>query len=448
MTYARITTVILFCASNIPSVRAQRNSTDNVIQFYQWKISRDPDDFFNYDKLGTAYIRKGRETGDINYYDLAERALKKSLELESSHREAISATVHLASVYFAEHRFKDALQYAQKALTFGTGDMSPYAIIGDAFLEMGEYDQAASAYSKLKESDRSPAPHQALAYLQETRSSNLEFLKGNPQESIRHMRNAVQAAISIQMPKESIAWTELTLADQFVQSGDLKNAEVAEQDALTTYPGYHLAVAGLAKIRSAQGRLQDSIELYRKALAIIPMPAYAAALGDLYTELGLSTEAKKQYDLVEFIAHLSAISKTVYNRELAMFYADHGIKLKDSLALAQRELEVRHDIYTYDCLAWALYQNGRITEAAAAISRALALGTKDPLLFFHAGTIYFALNDWDRATEYLSGALRINPRFHVLYASVARRKLQEMEQHRAQTGTREQATTWQQHDPQ
>ncbi|MBV9085113.1 MAG: tetratricopeptide repeat protein, partial [Acidobacteriaceae bacterium] len=163
MTYARITTVILFCASNIPSVRAQRNSTDNVIQFYQWKISRDPDDFFNYDKLGTAYIRKGRETGDINYYDLAERALKKSLELESSHREAISATVHLASVYFAEHRFKDALQYAQKALTFGTGDMSPYAIIGDAFLEMGEYDQAASAYSKLKESDRSPAPHQALA---------------------------------------------------------------------------------------------------------------------------------------------------------------------------------------------------------------------------------------------------------------------------------------------
>ena len=408
------------------SLRAHQAPTDDAIKFYQWKVSRDPDDFFNYDKLGAAYIRKGRETGDISYYDLAEKALKQSLELESSHREAISATVHLASVYFSEHRFKDALESARKALTFGTGDLSPYAIIGDALLEMGEYDQADAAYSKLKEDEHSPTSHQAVAYLQETRRSNLAFLKGDPEESIRQMRAAVETAVDSQMPKESVAWTQFTLGEELFQTGDLKGAEAADHDALMTYPGYHLALAGLAKARAAEGKLQEAIELYRKALAVIPMPAYAAALGDVYTRAGIHDQAKKQYDLVEFIAHLSALSKTVYNREVAMFYADHGLKLDEALEFARKELELRHDVYTWDCLAWVLYKNGRLTEASEAMSKALALETRDAVLFFHAGMIDLALGHEKEADEYLTRAIAINPHFHVLYASVAETKVREL----------------------
>jgi tetratricopeptide (TPR) repeat protein len=432
MRLAALVFLSLFAAAGL---RAQREPADNAIKFYEWKISRDPADFFNYDRLGAAYIRKGRETGDVNYYDLAEKALNKSLALESTHREAISATVHLASVYFSEHRFKQALEYAQNSLAFGTGDLSPYAIIGDASLEMGKYDEAVAAYSKLQEDDDSPAPHQGLQYLRTTRSANLEFLRGNVQESIQLMRKAVETAMASQMSNESIAWTQFTLGEELFQAGDLNNAELADQAALKTYPGYHLALAGLAKIRSAQGRFQDSIELYRKALAVIPLPAYAAALGDVYTKVGASAEAKKQYELVEFIGYLSALSKTVYNRELAMFYADRVMKLKESLELAQKELEVRGDIYTWDCLAWALYRNGRASEAADAMSKALAMGTKDALLYFHAGMIYLALHDENKAKDYLTRALSTNPHFHVVYADVAERSLREIgrsNQHDAQ----------------
>ena len=63
---------------------------------------------------------------------------------------------------------------------------------------------------------------------------------------------------------------------------------------------------------------------------------------------GRPEQAKKQYDLVEFIGELNAINKVLYNRELALFYADHDMKLKDALTLAQKELEVRHDVYTWD----------------------------------------------------------------------------------------------------
>jgi hypothetical protein len=50
----------------------------------------------------------------------------------------------MAEVCMGEHRFADALSYAQKALSLGTGDVSPFAIVGDAYADMGEYDKAAA----------------------------------------------------------------------------------------------------------------------------------------------------------------------------------------------------------------------------------------------------------------------------------------------------------------
>ena len=166
---------------------------------------------------------------------------------------------------------------------------------------------------------------------------------------------------------------------------------------MQTYPNYHRALAGLAKVSAAEGHLAEAIELYKQAIGVIPLPAYTAALGDVYTKAGNSAEARKNYDLVEYIARLNAFNQSVYNRELAMFYADHDIHLPEALALARKEFEVRHDIYTWDALAWTLYKNAQPQEAAAAIKEALHLDTKDPLLLFHAGMIYDRLGEKARA---------------------------------------------------
>jgi tetratricopeptide (TPR) repeat protein len=228
------------------------------------------------------------------------------------------------------------------------------------------------------------------------------------------------------MPSESIAWTQFMLGEEYFQTGDLKNAEAAERDALTAFPHYHHALAELGKIHAAQGRFPESVEFYKRALEVIPLPSYAGALGDVYSKLGNRTEAKKQYDLVEFIGHLSALNNVAYNRELAMFYADHDLKPGKALELAQKELDVRHDIYTWDCLAWALYKNGRATEALPALSKAMALGTKDAMLFFHAGMIQHAVGDDAKASEYLALALATNPHFHVVYALTAQETLTQL----------------------
>ena len=151
-------------------------------------------------------------------------------------------------------------------------------------------------------------------------------------------------------------------------------------------------------------------------------------LGDIYEKLGDFQEAKKQYELVDFIGYLSQINQQIHNRDLALFYADHDIKLAESLDLARKELEVRRDVYTWDVFAWSLYKNGKLTEAVDAIVRALAQGTRDAQILFHAGMIYEKTGDTAKAKSFLQQALDTNPHFHVLYSDLATQTLVRLSQ--------------------
>jgi tetratricopeptide (TPR) repeat protein len=186
-------------------------------------------------------------------------------------------------------------------------------------------------------------------------------------------------------------------------------------------------------VRAAQKRYKDAIAYYQKALAIVPLPEYATALGDIYRKTGQRTAADKQYALVEYIGRLTAFNQIIYNRELAYFYADHDIKLPQALELTRNEIETRKDVYGYDALAWALYKNGRTEEAQAAIASALELGTKDARLLFHAGMIAYSVGEYSKAEAYLEQALTLNPSFHVLQADEARKTLRKLQ---AKSGAR------------
>jgi tetratricopeptide (TPR) repeat protein len=428
-TTQRITAAAAVFLLSLASGGAQsgQHETDNTIRFFEWKVSQDPDDFFNYDRLGVAYIQKARETGDVEYYNLAERALKKSLELSP---QAAPAKEHLAAVYYANHRFGESLALAQEAIELNPTDSAPYALIGDARSEMGEYTEAWAAYRQLQNPKGSQSARSSFQYLIESRESAQSFLTGDTKAAIDHMRRAVDISVGSRMARETIAWSYFTLGEDYFQAGNLTDAQAAYNDALKTYPDYHRALAGSAKVSSAEGQLDEAIGLYRKAIGIIPLPAYAAALGDVYTKAGQTVEARKQYDLVEYIGRLNSFNRIVYNRELSAFYADHDIHPKEALDLARKEFEIRHDIYTWDNLAWSLYRNNRQQEATAAMQKALSLDTKDALLFFHAGMIYERLGDNEKARDYLQRAIALNPQFHLLHADVARATLQKLSEQR------------------
>src|SRR5580700_7222514 len=416
----------------IESVKRNRlnptSETDTQIQILQDRVKDVPSDYAGYDGLGSAFFQKARETGDIAYYDLAEQTLNKALALAPQDFRAADPLVHMALVYMGEHRFQDALAEAQKAIGTGSGNLVAFAVEGDAYTDMGDYDDAAAAYDAVRALGREIASPSTLAYMSDSRIAYLRFLHGDSAEAIRLMKSAVAAALQTHVPRENLAWLYFELGERYFQTGDMKNAELSYQSGMAADPNHYRSLAGLAKVRAAQGKTEESIQLYQRSIAIIPFPVYVAELGDVYKKAARVDEAQQQYDLVEYIGHLSKLNQVLANRELALFYADQGIKLPEALELAKKELEIRRDIYTWDTLAWVLYKNGRLQEAAEAMNKALALHTNDSLLLFHAGMIYHSLAKDSTAEDFLSRALKTNPHFHIFHAEVASRTLEDIAQ--------------------
>ncbi|MGI8773013.1 MAG: tetratricopeptide repeat protein [Acidobacteriaceae bacterium] len=397
--------------------------TARVIRTMQARVARNPREAQAYAGLGAAFFQRARETGDVEDYQLAEQALTKSLDLVSADMSATTPLATMAEVCMGEHRFADALSYAQRALSLGSGDLSPFAIVGDAYADMGEYEKAAVAYARLQSPDGEAASQPRSTYVRVSRTSYLKFISGDTAGAIQLMQTAVAAGVEARLPRENLAWLYFELGEYYFQDGNAQAANDAYLAALTIHPGDYRALAALGKVRANQGRYPEAITLYQSAIAVVPMPIYIAELGDLYTKTGNTTEAKKQYQLVEYIGLLGHINQVLHNRDLALFYADHDRKLGESLVLARKEFEVRHDVYTWDALAWALYKNGKYAEASDAMEHARRLGTKDSLILFHAGMISARLGQDKRAAQEFDQALTVNPHFHIIYAGVARQQL-------------------------
>src|SRR5580658_8722123 len=197
--------LIGFLAGAVP-LQAQQNATDDLIKRLQARVKRNPEDHAGFAELGAAYLQKGRETADAADYELARGALEKSLDLLSNDPAAAFAMTQMSVVCMVEHRFDDALTWAQKALALGSGDPSPWAIAGDALADMGDYKSAADAYSRLQSPFGSEDEKLAYLYQQNSRMSFLRFVAGDTQGAIQLTRSAVRTAIETHMPAENIAW--------------------------------------------------------------------------------------------------------------------------------------------------------------------------------------------------------------------------------------------------
>jgi len=382
---------------------------DRQIRTAQRTIKWSPADPKGYNLLCAAYKKKARETGDFGFNARAEAALDQSFKLSDadSNYDAISLKASLLLTY---HRFSEALEVARRAQKLRPQDPEIYGSLTDAFVELGDYEAALEAAQTMNNLRQDTTSYARASYLRE--------LHGDTVGAIEAMRLAADSA----RDPESIAWCRVQLGTALINTGKLAAAEREYDTALYFFPGYPSALAAKASARLAAGDTAAAIEFYKQSLERIPLPETAVALGDLYTKLGRTDEAKKQYELVEFIERVSAASGT-YSRQLALFYADHDMKLDDALQIAQQERAARSDIFTCDALGWVLYKKGDLAGAKAASDEALRLGTRDARIHYHAGMIARALGHKREATINLQLALKLNPFFDILQSDVARQTL-------------------------
>ncbi len=391
--------------------RSQLDELERLIRVFDRQVRTAPS-ATGFALLGRLELERARITGDVDSYGRAESALRRAVRRAPTDTDA--ATM-LASVRFTTHDFLGAYRIADRI--FSTeGALGALAVRGDAELELGRYEDATADFRLLAaELPGSAGVHVRLA--------RLAFVRGRVGAASREAAEAERLAQSDGSFGATLAWYSAFRGRVALDTGRYVQAAAHYRRAVRSAPDYHVAIAGLAAARAAQGRDAEAIALYRRAITIVPEPGYLGTLGDLYARAGRRLLAERQYGTVRAIGVLAGTGPRVYDRQRALFFADHDMRLREALGLARAELSRRPDVYGWDVLAWVLYRLGRVDEARVASDRALALDTPDARLWYHAGMISRRLGDADRAREELTRALALSPSFDVLQAPVARRAL-------------------------
>ncbi len=405
-------------ASSPVAPLTEKSAANQTIRFLENRIKQDPDDFIAHNKLASEYLQQMRETGDVTYLNLALRAAQSSLATLPAEQNKGGLTM-LTQVEYSSHDFAAARDHAAKLAQLEVNKGYPYQMLGDALIELGQYAEAETAFQKMEELGGIQSLTRAAM---EQRLARLAVLHGDNGGAARHFSAALKLALALPVPpRETVAWCQWQLGETAFAGGDYAVAEKYYQSALETFPDYFRALASLGRVRAARNDLQGAIEKYEKVVRILPDPNYVATLGDLYKLSGREDDAEKQYELVEQIGRLSEFNGVLYNRSLALFYADHDLKADEAYNLAAKEYEVRRDIYGADALAWTALKAGKIAEAQTAIKDALRLGTKDAKLFYHAAMIAAAGEDKTSAQKFMQQALLLNPQFDPLQAVIAKK---------------------------
>ncbi len=370
------------------------------------RVEAAPEDAEGLMLLGLAYQQRARETGDPTFYPRSQEALDRSLELAPENDLALTGLATLAAT---RHRFAESRGLAQKALELNPYSAEALGVLGDSLVELGRYPAAFAAFDRMASTKPGLPSYARIAYARE--------LKGMTRSAVAAMALAARSAPA---SGESGAWALVELGNLRFNSGRLRLAERAYDEALARFPDYHRAQAGLARVEAARGRVDEAVALYRAALEAVPLPEYAGRLAETLAAAGRSDEAREAYELLDVMQRLLESSGARTELETALVDLDRNSEVADALARAREAYAERRSIEAEDVLAWALYRNGRCEEALTHSELALRLGTRDALKHFHRGMIERCLGRPAEARAAFTRALAINPYFSPRWAPVAK----------------------------
>ncbi|MFL5546074.1 MAG: tetratricopeptide repeat protein [Gemmatimonadales bacterium] len=367
------------------------------IQFYQQRTERDPRGARDFAQLAGLYLQRARETADYGDLVRAEQNARHSLSLRIG-RNASGLGV-LASSLLAQHRFAEARDVARRLVADDSTSIAARGLLAETQLELGDYQEAGSILGSLSiyRNDLSVAPR--LARWQE--------LHGHAEEARQLLRSARARAARLHgLPAEQLAWFDLRLGDLALRNGHLAEAERELRSGLAVSPQDYRILGTLARLEAARHHWLSAIEYGEQAIASALDPGTLGLLGEAYRAIGDSSKAQQYYRTMELVVTQQA---GPFHRAWSLFLLDHDREVPRVVAKVREEIQTRKDIYGYDLLAWALHKSGDDREAARTIQRALSLGTRDAMVFYHAGMIALARGDRAQAAEYLGQALAINP---------------------------------------
>jgi tetratricopeptide (TPR) repeat protein len=385
------------------------------VSFWAARLTASPGDVVAAVELAQADLADARLTGDVTAYQRAETAVAAALRTQPSYAPALTMR---ASILVSLHRFPEARDLAHTILARLPDDPTALGVLGDASLELGDLSTAATAYHQLVSvSDGSAA---------QVRLGRLDLITGDAVGAVAADRTAAADAADEGLVGTPLGFYDVTLGDALLATGDPSGARAAYEAGLSARTDLPGALVGLARIDAFDGHTDAAIAGLDTAIAAIPLPDWLARRSDLEAQrngAGDSARVAADRATIGAIAQLAGSAGYLYDRATALYLSDHGIDPARAVQLATDELVIRKDVYGYDALAWALLNAGRAGEANAPMQSALAAGTADARLWYHAGMTAAANGRTDEAKSGLNRALALGPALDTLSRSRAQAAL-------------------------
>jgi tetratricopeptide (TPR) repeat protein len=313
------------------------------------------------------------------------------------------------------HRFEELARDAAALKAERPDDAELDGALGDAFFETGLYPEAFAAYDRFVAAKPCTASY--------SRAALAKDVAGDLAGALAAMDLAANAALPTDL--EGYAWCRARAARILLKMNRYEEAEGRLVEALLRVPNHAPALAAAAEIAARKGLWEPATRLAEQSFTFVPEFSVAAALVDYRHAMGDAAGEERAKATVKTLEALLPAGERTVHRLLALYLAEHG-DARRAVEMTSKELETRKDIGGFDAYAWCLYRAGRARDAAEPMAKALAMGTIDPMLEFHAGAIAYGAGDRPGAARHLARALEIDPRFHVLYAASAKQMLAEM----------------------
>ena len=136
-------------------------------------------------------------------------------------------------------------------------DAYVHGLVGDAHLELGEYDEAFSAFDRMNELKPTAASYARASYARE--------LQGDLPGALDIMKMALDATSP--NDAEAVAWHRAQLGHLYFEMGRLADASREFAHADHVFPGHPMAADGLARVavrfRTIRSRADNRPEAVR-----------------------------------------------------------------------------------------------------------------------------------------------------------------------------------------
>lgn len=346
------------------------------IDFWQKKYDKAPNQLAYLSQMAGNYSTLFEQTGNINYLHKTAALLLKSNE---TYKYSSVGTIRsLGRNYISQHRFREALVLANKALAIGEGLKETHKLLFDVQMELGNYEAAKKSLDYLKDMNN-------FDYL--IRIAKWNDHLGDLKTAISFMEKAKIKAEEFDN-KTLKVWIYSNLGDLNGHAGNIKEAYAYYLKALEINPNHSYSLKGIAWIVFSQ---EKNTAEAKRIIAIIAKKHNSPDFYLFKSEIA-QYENNQKGKTENLNAYFNMLSQNdygaMYNKYNTLIYADDKNTAQKALEIAKIEIEHRPTPDSYDLLAWS-YCNLGDYKKALEIEQQYVIGKSfEPKLNYHVAIIY------------------------------------------------------------